>query len=435
MSQQPLRVGMIGCGTVGSGVARLLRDKAELYAGRAGVEIELARVLVRSPDRYTDHDGLADVAVTDDPDQFFGDLDIVIELAGGRDSVGDLVRRALESGCHVVTANKALLAAEGPELFALAREHDVAIAFEASCGGGIPMITALKFGLMANQIQALYGILNGTCNYILTAMSREGCGYDEALSSAQELGYAEADPTLDVSGRDAAEKLAILASLAFGVKVSPDQVACRGIEGLDLTDLQFGAELGYDMKLLAIAEQNGEGLSLRTEPCLIHRDQPLAQVHGPFNALSAFGDAVGHSMYLGRGAGEQPTASAVVSDLLNLAGGWYPQAFGQMNIWPGAGVEAGAQVSEALHSRFYVRISALDVPGVMAKVSTILGDAGISLSALLQHESAEGEFVPVVITTHEADAAALSAALSEIEALDVIDGMPVHYRVVEMPAG
>ena len=328
-------IGMIGCGTVGGGVARLLCDQADLYTRRLGRPLELRRVLVRDVNKADREPSVPRDVLTDDADAFFDtpNMSIVVEVAGGTGPAAQFVRRAIESGRHVVTANKSLLADQGPDLFALARQHNVAVAFEASCGGGIPIVTALKFGLMANRIDAMYGILNGTCNYILTQMTQQGETYSDALRDAQRLGYAEADPTLDVSGRDAAEKLAILASLAFGVRVHASQVWSEGIDTLDLDDIRFGAELGYDIKLLAIGERvpsrkvtshksesrkseshksqvgdaESEGLatcdfstcdssvSLRVHPCFIARSEPLAQVHGSFNALSVFGHARVHT--------------------------------------------------------------------------------------------------------------------------------------------
>lgn len=444
MVEHAIGIGLIGCGTVGSGVARLLREEAERYQRRLGMSLQLRRVLVRDPSKGRGDGFVSADRFTHDADTFFAspDMPIVVEVAGGVGDVAQYVRRALSMGKHVVTANKSVLAQDGPELFALARQHAVSIAFEASCGGGIPIVTALQFGLMANRINALYGILNGTSNYILTAMTRHGASYKDALCQAQKKGFAESDPTLDVSGRDAAQKLAILASLAFGVRVHGDQVICEGIDTLDLADIRFGAELGYDVKLLAIAEHtlDSDGqysspaaISLRTQPCFIHADLPLAQVHGSYNALSIYGHAVGHTMCYGLGAGAMPTASAVVSDLLNVASGWYPKAFAGMNLWPDRHGPATLVDSDDLQSRFYLRINAKDVPGVMAKVSVILGDAGISLSAIRQHESAVGQFVPVVITTDRAREGSVRKALAKIEKLDVIRGRPVCIRIVDMP--
>jgi len=447
-STEKIGVGLIGCGTVGTGVVRLLQEQAEYYAKRLGRRLELRRVLVRDPSKPRCN-GMVDRALlTDDFESFIEtpDMLIVVEAAGGRGLVSGYVRGALDAAKHVVTANKSLLAAEGAELFALARKRNVAIAFEASCAGGIPIITALLFGLAANRIEGLYGILNGTCNYILTEMTQRRKTYADALAEAQDEGFAEADPALDVSGCDAAEKLSILASLAFGAAVETATVACEGIDRLDLSDIQFGAELGYEIKLLAIAERSQDQsrspattqqakLSLRVHPCFIRGDLPLAQVHGPFNALAVYGHALGHSMYVGRGAGQMPTASAVVADLLNVASGWYPRAFSEMNVWLDQQPPAVLSDPDDLTSRFYLRISARDVPGVVAKVSAILGQEGISMGALLQHEVAAGQFVPVVIVTHEARQGAVTRAMKKIENLDVVDGSPVCLRIVDLPAG
>jgi homoserine dehydrogenase len=431
-------VGLIGCGTVGGGVAKLLREQAPLYAQRVGRPIELRRLLDKEKDRVI-RSGLADAdIVTDEVDSFFDtpDMRVVIELAGGTGAASVFVRRALEAGKHVVTANKALLAEQGPDLFALAREHDASIAFEASCGGGIPCVTALTFGLMANRIDALYGILNGTCNYILTEMTGKGKTYRKALADAQELGYAEADPTLDVTGGDTAHKIAILASLAFGVKITDDHVPAHGVDGLDLNDIRFGAELGYDIKLLAIAErQPGSGaVAVGVEPCFIHQRELLAQVGGAFNALSVYGHAVGHTLYYGAGAGQMPTASAVVADLMNIAAGWYPKAFKAMRLTPDLHAPAELADPDDLLSRYYLRINAMDEPGVIAQATAALGDVGISLSAVLQHEAEAGCHVPIVIVTHEARRGGLLEAVRRIESMEAIEGTPVVIRIVDLPA-
>ena len=430
-------VGLIGCGTVGGGVAKLLRDQAEVYAQRIGRPIVLRRLLDKQKDRVI-QSGLADAdIVTDDVDSFFDtpDMPIVIELAGGTGAASVFVKRALEAGKHVVTANKALLAKQGPELFALARKHNASIAFEASCGGGIPCVTALQFGLMANRIDALYGILNGTCNYILTEMTGKGKTYDKALADAQKLGYAEADPTLDVTGGDTAHKITILASLAFGVKLTDDRVPTRGVDRLDLNDLNFGAELGYDIKLLAIAERqpDGETIGVGVEPCFIHKSDLLAQVDGAFNALSIYGHAVGHTLYYGAGAGQMPIASAVAADVMNIAAGWYPKAFTAMRLTPDLHAPARLADPDDLASRYYLRINAMDKPGVIAQATAALGDKGISLSAVLQHETNADNYVPVVIVTHKARRGDLLEAVKRIESMDAIEGPPVVIRIVDLP--
>jgi len=437
VTESAIGVGLIGCGTVGGGVAKLLRDQADLYEQRIGRPIVLRRLLDKEKDRVI-QSGLADAAVvTDDVDSFFEtpDMQVVIELAGGTGAASVFVKRALQAGKHIVTANKALLAEQGPELFGLARENNASIAFEASCGGGIPCVTALTFGLMANQIDALYGILNGTCNYILTEMTGKGKDYSTALADAQKLGYAEADPTLDVTGGDTAHKIAILASLGFGVNITGDQVPARGVDGLDLNDIQFGDELGYDIKLLAIAERqpDGESISVGVEPCFIHKTDLLAQVGGAFNALSVYGHAVGHTLYYGAGAGQMPTASAVVADLMNIAAGWYPQAFQSMKLTPDLHAPAKLASPDSLVSRYYLRINAMDKPGVIAQATAALGNAGISLSAVLQHETNAGSYVPVVIVTHKAAHGDLLEAVKQIESMQVIEGPPVVIRIVDFP--
>ncbi len=439
MAEKIIGVGMIGCGTVGGGVATLLRDEAELYAQRLGARLQLRRVLVRDSAKAA-HQGLVSPdLLTADVEAFFDtpDMAVVIEVAGGVEQALRFVRRALESGRHVVTANKALLAAHGSELFALARSKRCCIAFEASCAGGIPIITALQFGLMANRIEGLFAILNGTCNYILTEMTQKSKPYATALAEAQSAGYAEADPTLDVSGRDAAEKLSILASLAFGESLTGKDVASEGIDRLELDDIRFGAELGYDVKLLAISERwkDERGISANVMPCFISKRTLLGQVHGPYNALVVRGHAVGSTMFYGRGAGRLPTASAVVSDLLNVASGWYPQAFASMRLAHACSSGSPVHLISAadLWSRFYIRINALDVPGVMAKVTAALGQRGISLSAVMQHEANAGQVVPVVILTHAARLGDVQAALEAIEKLDVIQGTPVRFRIVDLP--
>jgi len=435
MATSSIGIGLIGCGTVGSGVVKLLLEQAELYAQRLGKRLELRRVLVREKDLHYKTEQVPPGILTTDAETFFAtpDMAIVVELGGGRGPISQFVRRALAAKKNVVTANKALLAAEGPELFALARQHGVTISFEASCGGGIPCLTALEFGLMANRIDGIYSILNGTCNYILTEMSQQGKSYAAALKEAQEKGYAEADPTLDVSGKDAAAKLAVVASLAFGVQATGDQVWAEGIDKLELTDIKAAAELGYDIKLLAIAERRDSRISLRVHPSFISKDQLLAQVHGSFNALSIYGHATGHTMYYGRGAGMMPTASAVVSDILNVATGMYGVAFRELRIWPDQQPPVQLVPSDELQSRAYLRINAKDQPGVIAQVTSILGEAGISVSALMQHEMAADQFVPVALITHQCRQGSLLAALKKIEALPVINGKPAVIRIVDLP--
>jgi homoserine dehydrogenase len=438
---EPIGIGMIGCGTVGQGVVKLLSgDRADWYTQRLGRPLELRRVLVRdvSADRGVD---LAAGVLTDDPELFFNDssLDVIVEVAGGLDPVGDYVRRALENKQHVVTANKSLLAARGAELFALARANDASIAFEASCGGGIPVLAAIKFGLAANRIEAVYGILNGTCNHILTEMTESGKDYATALAEAQRLGFAEADPALDVGGADTAQKLAIIASLAFGVSVHEQDVTYKGIDTLDLEDVAFGSEVGYRIKLLAVGRRVGNGLLLNVEPCFLDRREPMAHVRGAFNALSVVGHAAGSNMFVGHGAGQMPTASAVVSDLINVAGGWYPHAFGTMRLWPDQHEPAEVVDPAEAQSRYYMRVMAIDAPGVMAKLTAAFSAAGISIASVLQREpganGANGapSLVPVIITTYETTGGAVAEAARAIQELEVVEGVPVRIPIVGLP--
>jgi homoserine dehydrogenase len=439
VANSPICIGLIGCGTVGRGVVKLLHEMRDAYTQRLGAPIEIVKVLVRDPAANRDVP-LDRSRFTSNPDELFNDerISIIVEVAGGVDRIGDHVRRALESGRHVVTANKSLLAKHGVELFSLARRKGVCIAFEASCGGGIPILAALKFGLNANRIQSVYGILNGTCNFILTEMTETDALYEDALADAQAAGFAEADPTLDVSGADAAQKLAIIASLAFGVSVTDKDVTHEGIDGLDSDDVYYGAELGYVMKLLAIGEKHAGGLVLRVAPCFVYADEALAQVRGSFNALSVFGHAVGHTMFYGHGAGQMPTASSVVSDILNVAGGWYPQAFERMRIWPDQHQPTALIGPEGVRTRYYLRLEALDEPGVMGRIAGALGAAGISLASILQTESPEGEageHVPVVITTHHATEKAMASAVKALAKLDSVAAEPVCIRILDLPEG
>ncbi len=429
---------MIGLGTVGRGVAALLRDEAGLYTQRCGRALELRRVVVRDAAKAAAAGVVKPSLVTTDITDLLNDdaIDVVVEVAGGLDPVGGYVEQALRAGKHVVTANKTLLAERGPELFALARANGVAIAFEASCGGGIPCVTALTQGLMANRIDGLYGILNGTCNYILTEMTRGGKSYTDALAEAQSAGFAETDPAADVSGADAAQKLAVLASLAFGVRITGGQVPTRGIDGLSLSDIELAGELGYDIKLLATAERwpGQDWVNTEVQPCFVRKDELLAQVHGPYNALSVHGHAVGHVLLFGQGAGQLPTASAVVADILGIANGSAPAAFSRMRITPDLAEPAPLVDPADTESAFYLRMQTVDQPGVMAQVTRLLGDRGISLAAVLQHESRAGEVVSLVITTHLARRGDVQDAAAEIAALDAIHGEPVVIRIVDLPA-
>ena len=419
-----LGVAIVGCGTVGGAVAKLLTADRAAVVSRAGDCLEL-RAVVDVDFARARSLGLDEALFRHDLQAVLGDdrVGVVAELVGGTGVARDIATSALRAGKHMVTANKALLAHHGAELYALARRHGVCLAFEASCGGGIPILRTLYDGLIANRIDALYGIVNGTCNYILTAMTQRNEDYAPALAQAQAAGLAEADPTLDVAGVDSAHKLAILASLAFGRRIDLSAIYVSGIDRLELFDVACGQELGYVVKLLAIAQRQEQGLSLRVRPAFISKEHPLAWVSGPFNAVSVYGHATGHTMYYGRGAGGMPTASSVVADLVSLASGTAQRAFELLPIWPDRAAPARQLPIDDVVSRYYIRVMAEDRPGVLGRVAEILGRLEISISSVLQHEPREGDEasgVPVVITTHRAREGSVRRALAEVDALDVV---------------
>ncbi|MEX2442923.1 MAG: homoserine dehydrogenase [Alkalispirochaeta sp.] len=428
-----LRVALIGCGTVGGATARLLVQDRQTIADRSGIDIELAAIV----DRDFDHArslGLPEETFQPDLDTALGDstIQVVIELVGGIEFARTLIKKALDAGKHVVTANKALLAHHGKELFAYARERGLTIGFEASCGGGIPIIRAITDGLIANHIDAIYGIVNGTSNFLLTEMIQKGETYSEALVAAQESGLAEADPSLDVNGTDSAHKIAIMTALAFGIDVDFDAIPVEGIDNLDERDVAFGRDLGYVVKLLAVAHRIGDDVTAWVRPAFISEEHPLAWVNGPFNAVSVYGHATGHTLYYGRGAGGAPTAGAVVADVVGIATGVLPAIFAHTRYWPDRN-SAGPQVGlERSTSRFYLRIMAKDQSGVLAAISAILGRHNISIASLRQNEQAHrDELVPVVVTTHACREPAIRDAVAGIDALETTDGATVCMPIVE----
>jgi homoserine dehydrogenase len=418
-------IGLIGLGTVGTGVARLLTEQAERLARRAGRPIRWKWAAVRDPNkaRAVRLDG---VRVTTDVDRLLDDpeVDVVIETMGGTDPALRFVMAALAAGKDVVTANKALLAEYGVRVFAQARAMGRAVAFEGSVGGGIPIVQALSVALAANQIQSLAAIVNGTCNFILTRMTSEGLPYDEALRQAQQLGYAEADPTLDVDGTDTAHKLAILAQLAFEANVRLESISRQGIDRLQPADLKYSGELGHRIKLLALAKLSTAGLELRVAPTLVRQGTPLADVSGPYNAIRVVGDAVGDTLFYGRGAGALPTASAVVGDLIDVVTGRAGLPSRLRNLWSESAPPVPLTPASQIKSRYYLRFTIADRPGVLARLAQILGAEGISIASVIQHDSGddapEQSPVPLVIMTHLAVQADLYAALEQIDRLDVV---------------
>ena len=431
-----LGVAIVGCGTVGGAAATILtRDRAAL-SDKIRPALELRHV-VDVEFTHARQLGLDDGLFCSSLAEALGDpaVGAVVELVGGTTAAKDIIAQALRAGKHVVTANKALLAHHGYELCALARQRGVCIAFEASCAGGIPIVRAICDGLIANRIDALYGIVNGTCNYILTAMTERGRSYADALAQAQADGLAEADPSLDVGGTDSAHKLAILAALAFSQRIDFEAIPVEGIDALDRRDVACGQELGYVVKLLAIAHRQADGLSLRVRPAFITKGHPLAWVAGPFNAVSVYGHATGHTRYYGRGAGGMPTASAVVADLAAVAMGTAQRLFDQLAVWPDRNEPARQLSLDAVRSRYYIRVMAEDEPGVLGQIATAFGRHGISISSVLQHEPPgeddESRTVPVVITTHTALEGNVRNALAEVDALETIQAGSVCIAIVD----
>jgi homoserine dehydrogenase len=433
---EKLGVAIVGCGTVGGCVGRILTRDRDILLSRLGPQIEL-RHIVDVDFANARRMGLDESLFRKDIDAALADPKVgaVVELIGGTKIARTIIEKAIRAQKHVVTANKALLAHAGADLMRLARENDVCLSFEASCGGGIPIIRALYDGLIANRIDAIYGIVNGTCNYILTEMTQKGQSYAQALKEAQAAGYAEADPTFDVAGTDSAHKLAVLASLASGCCINFEAIEVRGIDTLELRDIEYGQELGYVVKLLAIAQRQGDGLCLRVRPAFISKQHPLAWVSGPFNAISVYGHANGHTMYYGRGAGGMPTASAVVADLASIASGVAQRNFEQVRLWADRAAPAKQLPIDSVRSRYYLRMMAQDSPGVLAQIATILGQHEISISSVLQHERDKSgpteNGVPVVITTHLAQEGNLRKALEKVNALPAIRAKTVCIGIVE----
>ncbi|HXH65426.1 MAG TPA: homoserine dehydrogenase [Mariprofundaceae bacterium] len=428
-----LRVGLIGLGTIGTGVAQLLLTHRDLLSQRLGKAVRLVRIcdldIVR--DRGVD---LSSVDLTTDAARITkaDDIDLVIELMGGLEPARSFVKTALQHGKHVVTANKALIAKHGEELFPLAAGKGLQIGFEAAVGGGIPCMKALREGLAANAIQSIYGILNGTCNYILTKMETEGADFAGVLARAQELGYAEADPTFDVEGIDTAHKLSILAAMAFGSKIKFDDIYTEGISRITQADIASAHELGYRIKLLGIAKPHGNGdtqaIEMRVHPTLVPLDSQLAQVSDSYNAVQINGDFVGQTMFFGRGAGERPTASAVVADIIDIASG-FPEGVKHLAPPMGFVQEARRDIPTLpmadVACEYYLRLMVKDQPGVIAAVTSILADHRISLEAVLQKERHATREVPVIMLTHETTEGNMQAALARILGLDTVDDRDV----------
>ena len=427
------RVAIVGMGTVGTGVARLLLDHGDRLARHAGRILWLEKAMVRdlAKDRNID---LPAGILTNDLKSILNnpEIEVVAHLVGGLEPARTIMLQLLESGKDVVTANKALLAEHGEELFDRARALGRTIAFEASVGGGIPIIANISQCFSANQILSLRGILNGTSNYIITQMDEQGSDYAVALKLAQQLGYAEADPTMDVDGSDAAQKLAILAHLAFGVRVRWRDIYRRGLEAFQLADLKYASELGYRIKLIATAQLRSDGLELHVSPTLIRKGRPLAEVRGAYNAVTVVGDAVGDMFFHGQGAGQMPTASAVVADMIDTASGRTDITFRRLELWSDRESKIGLLPYEQTTGRYYMRFFVADEPGVLSQITGILGNHAISIASIIQHEPTSDQQprqVPLVIMTHEANEKAAAAANDEIRMLPSVSNECVKLRV------
>lgn len=428
---EALRVAVAGLGTVGAETVRLLSKRREVIASHAGRPVEVVAVSARSKGKDRGFD-MSGIDWADDPLALAArdDVDVVCELIGGSDGVAKtLVETAMASGKSVVTANKALLAHHGSELARKAEAGGVTLAYEAAVAGGIPIIRALREGLVVNEVSRVYGILNGTCNYILTAMRESGRAFDDVLAEAQALGYAEADPTFDVDGIDAAHKLALLSALAFGHVVDFGAVHTEGIRSISALDIAYAEEFGYRIKLLGIAERTEEGIRQRVHPCMVAKQAPIAQVEGVFNAVMAEGDAVGTTLHYGRGAGAGPTASAVIGDIVDIASGRGAPVFGVPADQLSESTEAPW---ESMRGGYYVRLMVIDRPGVLADVTAIMRDQNISLESMVQRGRDPYEKVPVALTTHEVDEASMRKALADIAKLDAVQEPPAMIRVVDL---
>ncbi len=443
MGKDKISVGIIGFGTVGTGTARILIENRDILSQRTGFNINLKRVA--DIDIKTDRGvKLSEGTLINNAKEILNDpeIDIVVELIGGIHPAKDFILQAIRNKKHVITANKALLATEGNEIFAEAEKYGVEIGFEASVAGGIPIIKVIREGLIANRIMAVYGIINGTSNYILTKMTDDKVEFSDALKEAQRLGYAEADPTYDIEGIDSAHKLAILASLAYNIPLSFDAIYKEGITKLTSQDIEFAGELGYKIKLLAIAKATppvpplvrggewGGEVELRVHPTMVPKDYLISKVDGVFNAIYVHGDAVGDTLYYGRGAGDMPTGSSIVSDIVDIARDINKDTTGRIpGIRSVKGAESKIKNIEDIEAMYYFRFSAFDRPGVLSRISGVLGNYNISIASVIQKGRKVGEAVPLIVLTHRAKERDVIKAVAEIDKLPVVADKTLYIRV------
>jgi homoserine dehydrogenase len=434
---KPMQVGLLGIGTVGGGTFRVLSRNREEISRRAGREIRIAMVADKATDRARELVG-NNAEVVDDAMQVITNpnIDIVVELIGGYSPAKDFVLKAIANGKHVVTANKALLAVHGNEIFAAAQKAGVMVAFEAAVAGGVPIIKALREGLTANRIEWIAGIINGTSNFILSEMRSKGKSFDEVLKEAQKLGYAEADPTFDIAGIDAAHKLTIMSAIAFGVPMQFDKAYTEGISKLTKQDIEYAEQLGYRIKLLGLTRRTANGIELRVHPTLIPTKRLIANVEGVMNAILVKGDAVGATMYYGAGAGAEPTASAVVADLVDVTRMHTSDPehrVPHLAFQPDQLTDTPILSMDEVETSYYLRMRVFDRPGVLADVTRILADNHISIDAMIQKEPSEGEEqVDIIMLTHLCREKNINVAMKKIEALDSVAGKITRIRLEEL---
>jgi homoserine dehydrogenase len=429
------KVAIVGMGTVGTGVAKLLLDHGDRTARHAGRTLWLEKVVVNDIHKHRDLD-LPNGVLTDQLDDVLNDpnIEVVAQLIGGIEPERTIMLKLLEAGKNIVTANKALLAEHGGELFDRARQLGRSIAFEASVCGGIPIIANISQCFSANKITSIKGILNGTSNFIVTQMDEQRWNYADALVQAQKLGYAEADPTMDVDGSDAAQKLAILAHLAFGARVHWRDIPRVGIDRLDVKDIYYARELGYRIKLIAVGRVTEAGLELHVSPTLVRMGSPLAEVRGAYNALTVVGDAVGDVFFHGQGAGQMPTASAVVADMIDTAVGRTAITFRTLELWSQRESQVTLRTFDDLPGRYYLRFEVDDVPGVLSQIARVLGEHAVSIASIIQHERQPDRAEPtvtLVIMTHQAPEGAARKAVQQIAQLPVVHSGSTRMRVME----
>jgi homoserine dehydrogenase len=431
MKNRDINIGIIGFGTVGAGTAKILMKRHKELQAQLGVSLNVKNIAdldtktdrgIKLPRGVLIKDAHK---ILDDPD-----IDIVVELMGGINPAKEFILEAIKKGKHVVTANKALLAEKGQEIFRAAKRQCVSVGFEASVAGSIPIIKVIRESLIGNKIGNIFGIINGTSNYILTKMTEEGVDFGSTLKEAQELGYAEADPTFDIEGIDSAHKLAILAALAYGLPISLKKIYTQGITEITPLDIGFASEFGFKIKLLAIAKPSGKEVELRVHPTMVQESMPIASVNGVFNAIYVEGDATGAGLYYGKGAGDMPTGSAVVSDISDIARNIRAGAADRMQSFDISG-RSGLNVKkmEDVSTCYYLRMSAIDKPGVLSKISGILGDNNISIESMIQKGRKKEKAVSMVLMTHEAREKDMMKALKEIKKLRVVSGKPLYLRV------